>query len=217
MSIQIAQSFSPASIEGREACYSAVKKSDLLPARELGKLIKRCCLNDRMSQKEIYRYFYGYAMAICNRYANNNNDAIEILNDGFLKIFRQICHYKPADTDATGSFKVWLRKIMVHAAIDHFRKNYQHHFETGAENEIIKLSAAGEDEVDRISYQVLIRFLQELTPGYRIVFNLFIIDGFTHEEISKQLGVSVGTSKSNLAKAREQLHTKLFRHSSYIC
>jgi RNA polymerase sigma factor (sigma-70 family) len=175
--------------------------------------IERCAMNNRESQKKIYTSFYGYAMAVCDRYTNNQDDTVEILNDGFLKIFKEIHRYKPAYSDVVSSFKGWLRKIMVYTAIDHFRKNQKHQFTTDLDNGIIQVSSGGEDAVDRLSYEEIIRSIQDLTPGYRTVLNLFIIEGFTHEEISEQLGISIGTSKSNLAKARRQLQKILFQQN----
>ena len=185
----------------------------MLSAEELSLHIERCALNKRESQKKIYTSFYGYAMAVCDRYTNNQDDAVEILNDGFLKIFKEIHRYRPAYSDVVSSFKGWLRKIMVYTAIDHFRKNHKHQFTTELDNGIIQVSATGEDALDRISYEEIIRSVQELTPGYRTVFNLFVIEGFTHDEISEQLGISTGTSKSNLAKARRQLQKILFQQN----
>jgi RNA polymerase sigma factor (sigma-70 family) len=185
----------------------------LLSAEELSMHIEKCALNNRESQKKIYSSFYGYAMAVCDRYTNNQDDAVEILNDGFMKIFKEIHRYKPAYTDVVSSFKGWLRKIMVYTAIDHFRKNHKHQFTTDLNNGIIQVASGGETALDRISYEEIIRSIQDLTPGYRTVFNLFIIEGFTHEEISEQLGISIGTSKSNLAKARRQLQKILFQQN----
>ena len=185
----------------------------MLSAEELSMHIEKCALNSRESQKKIYSSFYGYAMAVCDRYTNNQDDAVEILNDGFMKIFKEIHRYKPAYADVVSSFKGWLRKIMVYTAIDHFRKNHKHQFTTDLNNGIIQVASRGEDALDRISYEEIIRSIQDLTPGYRTVFNLFIIEGFTHEEISEQLGISIGTSKSNLAKARRQLQKILFQQN----
>ena len=185
----------------------------MLSAEELSMHIEKCALNNRESQKKIYSSFYGYAMAVCDRYTNNQDDAVEILNDGFMKIFKEIHRYKPAYTDVVSSFKGWLRKIMVYTAIDHFRKNHKHQFTTDLNNGIIQVASGGETALDRISYEEIIRSIQDLTPGYRTVFNLFIIEGFTHEEISEQLGISIGTSKSNLAKARRQLQKILFQQN----
>src|SRR5258708_32277369 len=107
---------------------------ELLSAEELTYHVEGCARNNRESQKVLYSSFYGYAMAICDRYANKQEDAVEILNDGFLKIFREIHHYKPAYTDVISSFKGSLRKIMVDTAIDHFRKNQKHHMVTQLAN-----------------------------------------------------------------------------------
>ena len=152
-------------------------------------------------------------MAVCDRYISKEEDAVEILNDGFLKIFKEIHHYSPAYADVVSSFKGWLRKIMVYTAIDHFRKNHKHHLVTEIDSVIYQVPSFSEDALDRISYEEIIQAVQELSPGYRTVFNLFVIDGFTHEEISIQLGISTGTSKSNLSKARKQLQKILLRQN----
>ena len=185
----------------------------MLSAEELSLHIERCALNNRESQKKLYTSFYGYAMAVCDRYTNNQDDALEILNDGFLKIFKEIHRYKPAYSDVISSFKGWLRKIMVYTAIDHFRKNHKHAFTVELDNGVIQVSSQTETPLDRISYEEIIRAVQKLTPGYRTVFNLFIIEGLSHDEISEKLGISTGTSKSNLAKARRQLQKILYQEN----
>jgi RNA polymerase sigma factor (sigma-70 family) len=182
----------------------------LLSADELSLYIRGCALNERESQKKIYNSFYGYAMAICDCYANNEDDAVEILNDGFLKIFKEIHRYKPAYTNEINSFKGWLRKIMVCTAIDHFRKNKKHKVVGELDIATVHTSVQEESGLDKVSYDEIIRFIQNLSPAYRTVLNLFIVEGFSHEEIADQLGISIGTSKSNLAKARKQLQKILF-------
>ena len=189
--------------------YSENQKSSFLSTADLSMLVERCALNDRESQKKIYNSFYGYAMAICNRYASNSDDVVEIINDGFLKIFKEIHRYKPAYSDVLSSFKGWLRKIMVYTAIDHFRRNQKHQQTADLDNGVVQFSAGTIDPLSRISYQEIIMAIKDLSPGYRTVFNLFVIDGLTHEEISQQLGISIGTSKSNLAKARKQVQKML--------
>lgn len=183
----------------------------LLSAEELTYHVEACAVNNRESQRILYGSFYGYAMAICDRYANKQEDAVEILNDGFLKIFREIHHYRPAYTDVISSFKGWLRKIMVYTAIDHFRKNQKHQMVTQLDNVVYHIPTVSEDAIDKLSYEEIIRAIQELSPGYRTVFNLFIIEGLSHDEIARQLGISTGTSKSNLSKARRQLQKILFK------
>lgn len=186
---------------------------DLLSAEELTYHVEGCSRNKRESQKIIYNSFYGYAMAICDRYANKQEDALEILNDGFLKIFREIHHYQPAYADVISSFKGWLKKIMVYTAIDHYRKNQKHQVVTQLDNVVYQVEAVSEDAIDKLSYEEIIRAIQELSPGYRTVFNLFVLEGLSHEEIGNQLGISTGTSKSNLSKARRQLQKILFKQN----
>lgn len=187
--------------------------SKLLSAEELTYHVDACAANNRESQRKLYSSFYGYAMAICDRYANKQEDALEILNDGFLKIFKEIHNYKPAYADGISSFKGWMRKIMIYTAIDHFRKNQKHRMVTQLDNVVYQIPTVHEDAIEKLSYEEIIRAIQELSPGYRIVFNLFIIEGLSHEEISRQLGISSGTSKSNLSKARRQLQKILFKQN----
>lgn len=186
---------------------------NLLSAEELTYHVEACGLNRRESQKVIYGSFYGYAMAICDRYANTQDDALEILNDGFLKIFKEIHHYRPAYADVVSSFKGWLRKIMVYTAIDHYRRNHKHHLVTQLDNVVYHIPTVSESAIEKLSYDEIIRAIQELSPGYRTVFNLFIIEGLSHDEIAEHLGISTGTSKSNLSKARRQLQKILFKQS----
>ena len=181
----------------------------LLSAEELTYHVGACAQNKRDSQKILYNSFYGYAMAICDRYTSNEEDAVEILNDGFLKVFREIHHYSPSYADVISSFKGWLRKIIVYTAIDHFRKYHKHKMVMDLDQVVIQVPSISEDAVDKMSYEEIIRGIQELSPAYRTVLNLFIIEGLSHDEIAGQLGISTGTSKSNLSKARRQLQ-KIF-------
>jgi len=189
--------------------YSHNQKNSFLSITELSVHVERCALNDRESQKKIYNSFYGYAMSICNRYSSNSDDVVEIINDGFLKVFKEIHRYKPAYSDVLSSFKGWLRKIMIYTAIDHFRRNQKHQQSSDLDNGLVQFSAGTIDPLNRISYQEILSAIKDLSPSYRMVFNLFVFDGLTHEEISQQLGISIGTSKSNLAKARKQIQKML--------
>ena len=185
----------------------------MLSEQELEVHIRGCALNKRESQKMIYSSFYGYAMSICHRYTSHEEDATEILNDGFLKVFVEIYRFKPAYTDTINSFKGWIRKIMIYTAIDHFRKNVKHRMTTELNETHMHLPDGDEDALSKISHEEIINAIKFLTPGYRTVLNLFIIEGFSHDEIAKELGISIGTSKSNLAKARKQLQKILLQHN----
>jgi RNA polymerase sigma-70 factor (ECF subfamily) len=188
----------------------------LISANELNTLIRGCTLNNRESQKKIYNSFYSYGMAICDRYTKHKEDSIEIFNDGFLKIFKEIHRFKATYTDELSSFKGWLRKIMIYTAIDYNRKYHKHSFAAELETTMIFVPADEEDVFDMISYDEIIQAIKELSPAYRTVLNMFIVDGFSHEEISIQLGIAVGTSKSNLSKARQQLQKILKKDNKIL-
>lgn len=153
----------------------------------------------------MYDSFYSYGMAICERYAKRKEDAIELYNDSFMKIYKELHRFKPAYEDEMASFKAWIKKIFIYTAIDHFRKNDKHYFSAELESSVIYMAAKGENALDAMSYAEIIKAVQCLSPAYRTVLNMFIIDGYSHEEIANHLNITIGSSKSNLFKAKEQL------------
>lgn len=166
-------------------------------------LLEGCKKNDRESQRLLYQRYYAYAMSICLRYCRSLDEAKEIVNDGFMKVYQKLDQH-----ETESSFKGWLRKIMINSAIDHYRKESKHYNHVEATADKAFESTVG-TVLDDISYAELIGMIQYLSPGYRAVFNLHVIDGYTHDEISKILNISEGTSKSNLMKARENLKTMI--------
>ena len=166
-------------------------------------LLEGCKKNDRESQRLLYQHYYAYAMSVCLRYCRSLDEAKEIVNDGFMKVFQKLDQH-----ETESSFKGWLRKIMINSAIDHYRKESKHynHVEAAADK-VFEPNVS--TVLDDISYAELIGMIQHLSPGYRAVFNLHVIDGYTHDEIGKILNISEGTSKSNLMKARENLKTMI--------
>ena len=182
----------------------------MLSVEELILHIRGCCLNDRNSQKKIFSSFYGYAMSICSRYTNKQEDAAEIINDGFLKIFKEIHRFTPAYANVISSFRGWLRKIMIYTAIDHNRKFYKYETATSFSGKEIEMPDVDENALDKISYDEIIEAIRNLSPAYRTILNLYIIEGFSHNEIAEKLDIAVGTSKSNLSKAKIQLQKILF-------
>lgn len=187
----------------------------ILAADELCMHIERCAINNRESQKKIYNSFYGFAMAVCKRYTNDHENAVEILNDGFLKIFKEIHRYKPLYQDVVASFNAWLRKIMIYTAIDHFRKNSKHRLVDSLDKQEIEIFGSGDEVIEKLSCREIMDSIQQLTPAYKTIFNLHVIEGFTHNEIAEQLGITVGASKSGLARARIQLQ-KILRDRNQI-
>lgn len=150
--------------------------------------------------------FYAYGMSITMRYADSRDRAAAIFNDAFMKVFDNIRKY-----DRHRPFKPWLRTIIVNTAINHFNANKKFQNWEGLEE---NSAAMGTDEtiITGLTYNEIIEMVQQLTPAYRTVFNLYVIEGFKHEEIAELLGISVGTSKSNLHKAKKNLRAMLERN-----
>ncbi|GAB3266719.1 sigma-70 family RNA polymerase sigma factor [Larkinella harenae] len=176
-----------------------------VPSPDIAGLLQECQRGNRRSQEQLYRQFYGYAMGICLRYSYNREEAVEILNDGFMKVFTRSDQYRPEVP-----FKMWLRRIMINTALDYYRHNLKHRYHEDID-QAIQLPDVDANAVEQLSHEELMEVVQLLTPAYRMVFNLYAIDGFSHDEIAGQLNISVGTSKSNLARAREQLKQLLIR------
>ena len=170
--------------------------------KELQQIIDGCIAHDPHSQELIYKTFYGYAMKICLRFADNRYEASEILNEGFFKVFTNIEKF-----DKSLSFKAWLSKIMYNASIDYYRANLRASQFVGLEKFDLNIN---EDSVEhKLEYEDLLSLIQRLPPAYRIVFNLYAVDGYSHEEIAIMTGISAGTSRSNLHKARLKLQQML--------
>jgi RNA polymerase sigma-70 factor (ECF subfamily) len=169
----------------------------------LAATIQGCKLHDQKHQKMLYEHFFGYCLKIVFRYVYRYETAVDIVNDGFVKIFRSFDKFEATDTQNTEiQFMGWIRTIMIHAAIDNLRKN---NFlpEIGSLSDAAWAIADKSQPSDKdLLYKELILQVKKLSPAYRAVFNLYVIDGFTHQEIASKLGISVGTSKSNLSKAR---------------
>lgn len=165
-------------------------------------IINGCIKKDRSSQYSLYKEFYSYGMAICRRYSLNDYDAADVLNDGFMKVFTHIEKYDPAKP-----FKSWLARIITNTAIDYYRMNLKF----SAHDDVSEYENIGDSAkvYDELAYKDLLVLVQGLSPAYRTVFNLFAIDGYSHDEIADMLKISVGTSKSNLFKARQKLQEKL--------
>ena len=165
-------------------------------------LIEGCRKKDRKSQKELYRHYFGFSMKICMRYSKDKEEALEMVNDGFMKVFLNIQRYKE-----NFLFKSWLSTIMINTSIDYYRTRVKKiTMEELKANHDLEES---EHILSKLNYEELIKLVQKLSVAYRTAFNLFVIDGYSHEEISKMLSISVGASKSNLFKAREHLKLML--------
>jgi RNA polymerase sigma-70 factor (ECF subfamily) len=154
-------------------------------------------------------------MKVCASYTSSREDLAEILNDGFIKIFKKLDNFQPTYADGVVSFKGWLRKIMVRTAIDHFRKNQRQRLVTGLNEVASQQFFIKEDVTEKMSRKEILNAIQKLSPAYRVVFSLFVLEGLKHEEIAEKLNITSGASKSNLSKARKQLIGILARQNNY--
>lgn len=172
--------------------------------KDLKELIKGCVKQDRKCQKLLYKAFYGFAMGICLRYAGNRDEAAEVMNQGFFKVFTNVERY-----DDDRPFKAWLGRIMMNASIDHYRANLKMAYTEDLD--AAEHISDGELADKKLNYDELLALIQQLPQAYRTVFNLFAIEGYGHDEIGEMLGISAGTSKSNLHKARQKLKQMILK------
>lgn len=161
-------------------------------------LIQACVRRERWAQKVLYEEYYSRMMGVCLRYATDEEEALDILHEGFIKVFRHIGKYKPGT-----SLSAWIRRIMVNTAIDYFRKNSRRRTEDM--DEAYDISTNDPDAISRCTEREILEAIQELTPSYRAVFNLYVIEGYAHKEIAELLDITESTSRSNLVKARLKL------------
>jgi RNA polymerase sigma factor (sigma-70 family) len=172
-------------------------------------LIQACIARERWAQQKLYQEFYGSMMSVCASYANNHDDALDILHEGFIKVFKHIGSYQPGT-----SLNAWVRRIMVNTSIDYYRKMIRRR--TDDLETAYNLSADEPDAVSQCSEQDILKAIQQLTPAYRTVFNLYVVEGFSHKEIADQVGITESTSRSNLVKARLKLQAILIGKSRDI-
>ncbi len=185
--------------------------------QQISALLLGCRKNDRSSQKELYQLLKGYAMKICFRYQQHTEQVEEVVNEGFTKLFKNIHQFDETRHPEIGvALKGWFKRILINTCIDYYRKNASYINGQVLTEESEKIADHGQSGLDMLSYKEIIESIRELSPAYRTVFNLFVIEGLTHEEIGRQLGISVGASKSNLSKARENLRRILAKKTDHL-
>lgn len=189
----------------------STKKIVPLKGYNLATILDGCRQGIPAWQKTLYEHYYGFANSICVRYASTDEDALEVVNDGFVKVFKGVLSFVVYGDESTLPivFMAWLKRIMINTSINHSKLMARRISWTVADNTLSGIAAHMEDPMENMAYNDLVKLIQQLSPAYRSVFCLFAIDGFTHEEISRILGISLGTSKSNLLKARRNLRRML--------
>jgi len=172
--------------------------------QEIKNIIIGCLKGNRRDQELLYRRHAARLYAVCLQYSGNDEEARDILQEGFIKIFENLMHYKHE-----GSFEGWMRRIMVNTALERFRNKYNL-YRVDDIDQIPEPDAEPDNEdYSGLEAVDLLGIIRELPPKYRVVFNLYAIEGYSHKEISKMVNISEGTSKSNLSRARVILQRRV--------
>lgn len=168
------------------------------------KLVKDCARGKSRAQEQLYHQHYRTMFGVCLRYTQDREVAEDILQEGFIKVFSNIGRYR-----GTGSLEGWIRRIMVNTALEHHRKMAR--FLPLVDLDEAMDADAGHDVIADLGEQEILKLIQALPDGYRTIFNLYAIEGYTHREIAKKLEISEGTSKSQFARARRTLQESIFK------
>ena len=171
------------------------------------KLVKDCLKNNAIAQKQLYDLFSGNMLGICYRYTKSMNDAEEVLQQGFIKIFRNLHQYK-----MQGDLGAWIRRIMVNTAINYLKRKPRYQLDLSFEDSHLHPVASGEPDIT-LNMKDLLNLIRQLPPGYQAIFNLHAVEGYTHVEIGKILGINDSTSRSQYARARALLINWLDKQS----
>lgn len=168
-------------------------------------LVEGCIAGNRKIQQELYQRFAPKMYGVCLRYAGNAEEAEDILQEGFIKVFRKIGSFR-----SEGSFEGWIRRIFVNTAIEHFRKKT--YLQPITEYEENTVEGKYVSVLDSMAEKDIVALVQQLSPGYRTVFNMYVVEGYTHKQIAEILGISEGTSKSQLSRAKMILQDLVTKH-----
>ncbi len=166
-------------------------------------IVTGCEKNDHNYQKILYQKYYGYSLKIVFRYIYHYDQAVDVVNDGYVKLFRNFSKFRCEEPENMEMILMgWIRRIMINTAIDRLRKNKLAPEIGGIPEHIWEQADRSGNADEMLLYKETIKSVKQLPPAYRIVFNMFVIDGCSHQEIADALGISTGTSKSNLSKAK---------------
>lgn len=187
---------------------------DFANKEQVEELLKKCIKGNSRSQRLLYERFYGKMLAVCYRYARDHDEAQDITHEGFIRVFDKLKSFKN-----TGSLEGWIRRIIVNNAIDYVRAKKKLVFDNEDNTILGNIYDEDYDLVDvniakAMKAELITELIQKLSPAYKTVFSLYVLEDYSHQNIADALGISVGTSKSNLAKAKMRLK-EMFNEYSY--
>ncbi|OFX77710.1 MAG: hypothetical protein A2X12_09410 [Bacteroidetes bacterium GWE2_29_8] len=178
-------------------------------------LIDKCINKEASSQMQLYNKYASQMYALCLRFVRVNSEADDLLQDGFIKVFENISSFR-----RECSLESWIKRIMVNNAVNHYKKNSSHFYDidvdslinlTEEEEENLNFIEDDEGELEELPNEIVLKLIQELPEGKKMIFNLYVIENYSHKEIAEMLNISVSTSKSQLAKAKMILKEKLMK------
>ena len=170
-------------------------------------LIKGCIKEDALCQKSLFNRYASSLLGVCMRYARNKEDAEDILQDSFIKIFKKIEQFK-----GNGSFEGWMRRVVVNTALKKYTvSRYSKEFSVEEVKDTALLNINDAPAFNHLTEKDILLLIHNLPDGYRIIFNLYVIEGFQHDEIANMLGIQPGTSRSQLVKARQMLQREIIQ------
>ncbi len=167
-------------------------------------LLEGCGNRDQKCQYILYQKFASIMLVVCRRYTRSEQDAEDVLQEGFIKIFNNLDKYR-----GDGSLEGWIRRIMVNTALNHYRSNLKSMYQLDIDEVQTAIEDVRPSNFDKLNANVLLKMIESLPDGYKLVFNLYEIEGYAHKEIAEMLNVSINTSKSQLLKARRVLQKKI--------
>jgi len=169
-------------------------------------LVNKCLEKDTLAQKQLFDYYSRRMMGVCLRYTRDSEEAQDVLQMGFIKVFEKLDMY-----NHKGSLEGWIRKIIVNTALDNIRKNKKLMNNVEIEKVDFQLHNNNENALDELSAQDLLKVIQSMPTGFKTVFNMYVIEGYSHKEIAEELNISVSTSKSQFSRARAYLQKLLIK------
>jgi len=169
-------------------------------------LVSKCLEKDTLAQKQLFEYYSRRMMGVCLRYSKDADEAQDVLQMGFIKVFEKLDMY-----NRKGSLEGWIRKIIVNTALDNIRKNKKLMNNVEMEKVDYQLHNYNENAIDVLSAQDLLKVIQNMPTGFKTVFNMYVIEGYSHKEIAEELNISVNTSKSQFSRARAYLQKILIK------
>lgn len=190
--------------------FASIQRTKL-PGIHHQPLIQACLSGDRLSQNELYRSFAPRMFTVCLRYSKDRHEAEEILQEGFIKVFSSLQQYR-----AEGSLEGWIRRVMVTTALQRLRSRTPLHAVLSVDGSVTHEVPDDDNLEGRLSAKELLALVQALPAAYRLVFNLYVFEGYRHKEISQLLGISECTSKSNLYDARQWLKEKIAKSNQFV-